>query len=76
MVTKNYITKHEEQKDDGKHIANCHHCHVLKQNKRGKKKGGGENNGHTWCCLLQIDKTTKKHDCELEAHRLQQGNKN
>jgi hypothetical protein len=23
-----------------------------------KKRGGG--NGHTWCCLLQIDKTIKK----------------
>jgi hypothetical protein len=38
VVTRNYITKHEEQKDDGKHIAHCHHCHVLKQNKRGKTK--------------------------------------
>jgi hypothetical protein len=38
VVTRNYITKHEQQKDDGKHIAHCHHCHVLKQNKRAKKK--------------------------------------
>jgi hypothetical protein len=76
VVTRNYITKHEEQKDDGKHVAHCHHCHVLKQYKRAKKEEERKGNGHTWCCLLQIDKTTKKHDGKLGAHHLQQGNKN